>query len=66
MAYKRQLTAGVTVTFHGTGGDQDAHILRFNGVGGANLELNDGTAVFNAREGRGVGEWTANPPRRGT
>ncbi len=66
MAYKRQLKAGVAVTYHGTAGDREAHILRFNGVGGAHLEFDDGSVAFNAREGRNPGEWTANPPRRGT
>ena len=66
MAYKRQLKAGATVTIHGAGGDSKARILRFNGVGGATLELGDGTLAMNAREGRKPGEWTAIPPRRGT
>ena len=68
MAYKRQLKAGAKVTLHGKGvkADREAHILRFNGVGGATLELADGTLALNAREGRNPGEWTANPPRRGT
>ena len=65
MSYKRQLKAGAKVTYHGDAGDRDAIILRFNGVGGANLDLGDVT-VFNAREGRNPGEWTAIPPRRGT
>lgn len=66
MAYKRQLKAGVRVTYHDADGDSEARILRFNGVGGANLELHDGTNALNAREGRNPGEWTAIPPRRGT
>lgn len=66
MAYKRQLKAGAKVRYHGTDGDREAHILRFNGVGGANLDLGDDTYAMNAREGRNPGEWTAIPPRRGT
>lgn len=63
---KRQLKAGAKVTHHGTDGDQHARILRFNGVGGANLDLGAGDYAMNAREGRNPGEWTAIPPRRGT
>jgi hypothetical protein len=66
MAYKRQLKAGVKVTYHGEDGDREARILRFNGVGGANLAFDDETFAMNAREGRAPGEWTAIPPRRGT
>ena len=68
MTYKRQLKAGAKVTYHGKGvnADREARIMRFNGVGGANLAFDDDTLVLNAREGRRPGEWTAIPPRRGT
>lgn len=66
MPYKRQLKAGAKVTLHTEDGDRDARIMRFNGVGGANLDLGDDTYAMNAREGRNPGEWTAIPPRRGT
>jgi hypothetical protein len=66
MPNKRQLKAGAKVSYHGTDGDRDARILRFNGVGGANLQFDDESLALNAREGRNAGEWTAIPPRRGT
>lgn len=65
-ATKRQLKAGAKVTYHDADGERKARILRFNGVGGANLAFDDDTYALNAREGRRPGEWTAIPPRRGT
>lgn len=66
MAYKRQLKAGVKVTYHGESGDQKARILSFDGMSRAELLLGDETLLLHVPEGRNPGEWTAIPPRRGT
>jgi hypothetical protein len=55
--------AGDTVTFHASEGDVEAQIVRFDGVGGADITVN-GATMTRVREGTAKGQWDAIPPRQ--